>query len=439
MRIVSLSILLTMAVMPIRATATTIEDEIERTTVEILRKEIDLERTYLKWRLFASKDPKWRRGRYFALQEGGTACAMAASFFSVAEQGKHLQSPEKIRARPLKTGYTAGLVGCILGGGGSVIELGSNLNTTLKNIRQSKSPECQRRDVVARVKAIDARLKEHAMLTAQLPADSEQARAANAEARVLKLFRDWCLFEFSDVYADARSYQASNNVYYVMDIAGQSTAAVTYGMSTASLKRPTISGSISTIGIVSDCFFILSSPISSVAYNVLYKHWHKKLAKQFNEDLPDPENAAKDAMTLFAGSATTDGSKRRLEIYRTWSERYDDYIQESEERLRHLSKVAQQNNISGPLLSANYLAGDILGSAAYYRYRDKPRTSNAMTFAGGVASGAASAAFTALSAQWLIKEKLFERKLKKENKMPEQLIAQRLKTLDDLEGMLNGR
>jgi hypothetical protein len=130
MRILLLCLLLVFTVTPVHSgtespsvvqalapSSGSVVDSIENITTQVLRKEIDFERQYLKWRMIASEEPKTRRLRYFALQEAGTAAAMTAAFFSVAELGKNLQTPERVKPGPLKRGYTWGLVGGVLGGG----------------------------------------------------------------------------------------------------------------------------------------------------------------------------------------------------------------------------------------------------------------------------------------------------------------------------------
>jgi hypothetical protein len=55
------------------------EQRVEQLTNEILHKEIDLERFYLNYRVIGTKDPKFRRLRYFLLQTASAAFTLSSN------------------------------------------------------------------------------------------------------------------------------------------------------------------------------------------------------------------------------------------------------------------------------------------------------------------------------------------------------------------------
>lgn len=421
-----------------------LEQRIGAVTHDLVKKEVDLERFYLKYKLVGNKDPRWRRARYFLLQQGATGAAVAATGLPIIETGKNLKHPTDVRPELFRASNRIGVAGTSVGAGSDLIELSSNTFTAVKNKLQHKDPGSVKKEMIRRVKEIDALSAERAAMVAQME-DPLVKEICESEGRLLKLFRDWCIFEFADVYADVKAYQASNNVYYFWDLTGNVLSCSAYLMSQSALTKPQVGKTVACTSVVSDCFFITSAPVSTVAYKMLYNRAYKGLGKEMKLKLYDPEPDAKLEMVklekLLANAPVERigpfGSHARLELLELWSARYDEYVRKNEEELRHLSKVSQQNLWQGPTISSAYLAADTMGTVAVFRLEDHPRGQNSLFFAGSVSSTAASATFFMLSNQWLISEKRFEKRLRKEGKLPEQLIDQRLAQLDDMDKKLD--
>lgn len=423
---------------------TELEYKIADKTNELVRKEIDLERYYLNYKMVGHKDPRWRRARYFLLQQAATGAGIAATTIPIIETGRNLTHPDRVRRGPLLKSYRVGIVGASLGGGSSAIEFGSNVYTAVKNKVQHKDPGSVKKEVMRRLAEIDALAAERETLIHQLP-DDKLLEICHAEGRLLKLFRDWCVAEFADVYADVKAYQASNSLYYLMDITANSLVGTAYLCSIRSFTRIQAAKPAVITSLVADSFYITSAPVSSKAYTVLYNRAYKQVGKDMHEKIYDPEPEAKEQLaklTKLLEDAPFEqvgpfGAHTRSELLALWSARYDQYYKEGEEGLRHLSKVALQNNVSGPLISLSYLGGDIVSTNAVYRLGERhPRGSNSSYFAASISSTAGSAVSFALTTQSLISEKRFEKHLRENNRLPEQIIAKRLGTLNDLDKLL---
>jgi hypothetical protein len=420
-----------------------LESRIGPLTHDLVKMEVDLERFYLNYKLVGNKDPRWRRARYFLLQQGATGAAMAATGIPIIETGKNLKHPTDVRPAVFRATNRIGVVAASVGGGSDVIELSSNVLTAVKNKLQHKDPGSVKKELIHRTKTIDTLAAERAALVAQLE-DASIKEICECEGKLLKLFRDWCIYEFADVYADVKAYQSSNNVYYAMDLTANSLVGAVYLLSQSALTKPQVGKTAAVTGIVSDSFYIGSAPVSAVAYKLLYNRAYKNFGKEMKQKLYDPESEAKVEMVrlekLLANAPVERigpfGSHARLELLELWSARYDEYVRKNEEELRHLAKVSQQNVIQGPVISSSYLATDVMGAIAAFRLEGHPRGVDSLAFAGSISSTAGSAAFFMLSNQWLISENRFEKKLRKEGKLPEQLIAQRLSQLDDLDKRL---
>jgi hypothetical protein len=423
-----------------------IDDEVilDDLTTEILRKEIDLERYYLQYRVAGTKEPKYRRARYFAFQVSSAMTSLASNITNVALCASHTKVPDTISVRGSRQGLEAGLVGIALDGGSSAVELCSNSYTALKNIRNGTSPGAAVKNVVARIKKIDSMIAQREVLISKHP-DLQATSLYQAEGRVLKSFRDWCLSEFADVYADVKSTQASFNVYYILDIIADCSYMASQILAIKSLTRPELGNASANTGMVGDTFGIISAPASGKSYNIMYRYWRKRLSATLKEELNSAEKETKAAMEELNNELLSKdisileaaGSvQNRVSVYLLWSARYDKYIEQGLVDQRHQNKVALQGVISGPAISGTYLAQDILASVALNRLRDRPKAANNLYMAGGIASTVGSASSLALTNYLLIDQLRYQKKMRAKGLMPEQLLAARLKTLDELDERL---
>jgi hypothetical protein len=253
------------------------------------------------------------------------------------------------------------------------------------------------------------------------------------------------LSEFADVYADVKSTQASFNVYYILDIAADSAYTASQLLAIKSLTRPEFGNASANTGMVGDTLGIISAPASAKSYNMFYRHWRKRLSATLKEDLSSAEKETKAAMdelnnelasrdiTILETAASV---QNRVSVYLLWSARYDKYIEQGLIDQRHQNKVALQGVISGPAISSTYLAQDIMASVALNRLRERPKAANNMYLAGGIASTVGSASSLALTNYLLIDQLRYQKKMRAKGLLPEQLLAARLKTLDELDERL---
>jgi len=421
------------------------EREIDRLTNDILRQEIDLERYYLQYRMHGMKEPPSRRWRFAASQLASAGTSLASTIWFTKISAANIRDPNQITNGELRRATRVGIIGILFDGAGVSLELGTNAWIALKNKMIKRSPGAAVEEVISRVREIDALSAKRNALVEKFP-DSDLAGVYKTEGRVLKSFRDWCLSEFADVYVDVKSLQSSYNVYYVLDLAADSLYLASYLLSMKALDDSHFNRPSAVTGIVGDCFGIASAPASSRGYYVLAKYWRSRLKKKFQEKLNNTESDAKVAMAdLDKELSSKDISvlesstsvQNRTAAYALWSARYDKYLAETMEDLRHANKVALQGELSGPLISGTYLGQDILANiASGGRFAERPKAVNNMAMAGAISSTGGNALNLALTSYWLYDDIRHRRKLKKQNKSPEQIFAKRMKTLDELDSML---
>ncbi|MBZ0186106.1 MAG: hypothetical protein K8F91_07590, partial [Candidatus Obscuribacterales bacterium] len=127
-------------------------------THELIKKEVDFERFYLKYKLIGTKDPRWRRARYFLIEQAATAAGIGANTIPMVETARHIKSPEDTKDSVFNKSFQVGSVAAWLGGGGSAIELCSNIFTAVKNKLKHIDPGSKKKEALRRVREIDALL-----------------------------------------------------------------------------------------------------------------------------------------------------------------------------------------------------------------------------------------------------------------------------------------
>lgn len=421
------------------------EREIDTLTNNILHKEIDLERYYLQYRMHGMKEPPSRRWRFAASQLASAGTSLASTIWFTKIYGSNIRDPNKITNGELRRATRVGILGILFDGAGVSLELGTNTWIALRNIMTKRSPGAAVEQVVSRVKEIDVLRAQRDALVDKFP-DSDLSGVYKTEGRVLKHFRDWCLSEFADVYVDVKSLQSSYNVYYALDLAADGLYLASYLLGMKALDDSHFNRPSAVTGIIGDCFGISSAPASSRGYYVLAKYWRHRLRKKFQEKLLNTESDAKVAMadlnkelsskdiSILEGSTSV---QNRTAAYALWSARYDRYLDETMEDMRHANKVALQGELSGPLISGTYLAQDVMANVSVNStFANRPKAVNNLAMAGAISSSGGNALNLALTTYWLYDDIRHRRKLKKKNELPEQIFAKRMKTLDELDSML---
>lgn len=415
--------------------------QIAALTTTILRKEISLERFYLKYKILAREEPKLRTLRYFLGQQTSLGLYLAGDIVTIKETGEHINSPENISTSTLTAALKTELIGGIIGGASSATELCSNAFIAWKNSRNKQNPGSVIAAIKVRLKEIHTLLKEREILVEQSNSDPAY-NVYTTEGNLLRYYSDWCVYEFSKIYADAKSYQGGNNVYYCLSLAYNSLYSTAAYLA---YRGPQYISSAIVTGMIGDGILILSAPASYFSDKVLKKYYFKRACKTLEEKLYDIDAASNEAVTrLRQQISEADYAMRskigpiglRLAAYDLWSDKYDEYVNKETEQLRRYDKIALQSMIFGPIISGTFLTQDLLGAAAYYGNRNRLKTANNLALAGAITAGAGSAIGIGATTWYFVDEMKNQYKLKKEGKLPEQLIKQRLKTLDQIESMI---
>lgn len=445
------------------------EAHVEKVTNEIFHKLVDLERYYLQYRKIGTATPKFRRIRYFLAQVASSSTTMASNIMltDVARKGLKdnkitnfgrgdgdVDPPGTSAPTPgvantngeVRRALVLAIIGTVLGPGSSLMELCSNGYTAAKNVKQGKNPATAVKNVQARLKEIDALMDERKSF---LDAHPElRALAINkAEHAVLHAFRDWCVAEFVEIYSDVKAGQRGANVYYALDATNGSLGLTgqILGLKSTYPNYDHLAGPSATVSVVGDAFSLISAPASAYAGRKFKAHYKKIAQNTFKDHLKLGEVEAKASMAQLrkivdfadplAASASTD-VESRMAGYLMWSVRSHDIIAREEVELSHRSKVAHQGQRIGPLIAGSGMAQDILADIAFYGYPNNERRGASLAYAGGISATSGNAAALAYTNYNFVSEYLYRRKLRSQRLLPQQLLDERLRLLDQVDLML---
>lgn len=418
---------------------------LSRQSENILLKELELERYYIQYWIDAKKEPRFRRPRYFLAQQAAASGALAQNIMLISELGRNLGTPDRVSPGILKASNEVALVSSAIGASASTFELMSNGWTAIQNKMKKRDPKTAANEFIKRVKEIDSLLLERSSTLNQCPS-SKIKEALVEEGNLLKHLRDWCVSDLTDIWADVKSYQAGNSAFFAMDAAANWIIMASWILALRSVDRTNLTGPSIILGLPGDVILTVSAPLSSRIGTYLYNHNKKKLCRMLNEEPHEMSNETEVCLQrLQALTAGLDDSSRimtdtlaeRMAVSKTWSGRCIQFIQDREEDIRHLNKVAAQQNIAGPLIGASFIAQDSADCFAYYNYQARSeQTINAVAFSGNIVAGVGSATSIGLTAWNYISEIKHRRKLKMTHTDPEELLQGRLTTIDQLESTL---
>jgi hypothetical protein len=421
------------------------ETEICELADAVLATEMDLERFYLEYRLNGTVEPRWRRWRYFLGQSASAGLFVASDTTNLVAFSRSFSTP--VGNSVLRKSYAAGIVGSVIGASSDCVELASNARLACKNRFSGTHPASAVSQVKEKLSTIDRLLDERDRLLSTFP-DGKVKEMNMVEAQMLRSYRNLCAYEFADIYAGIKSYQSSQNLYYALDASAYALYVSSYRLLLSGFLHPGLNGPPSIVGAVGSCFFAGNYPRTALAAKLLYKRYFQKFSKELGGDVHDArEEASQKISTLENLSSELPAETllalghlpQRVPVYKLWVQRFEEFVDKQTQYMRRMDNVALQNQVTGPALGSAYIAQDVLDMLCFYRFNQDPRMSQRLAAAGCMSGAAASGASLLLTCQGFIQDSLYLRKLNKQKAGPEDLIHQRIKTLNELEDRLQDK
>lgn len=416
--------------------------EYRELTRRILLALIDVERFNLRYRRDSAKEPKGKRLRYFLAQETGAATGLAYECVIIDQLQVGRRRPLTINKNALDGGLKTVMIGSIIAGAGSGLELASNSLHALKSHKDKIDSKSANNYISSHIKQIDALILERENFLSQY-ANHPYFSLAAQEGKILRLMRDAVIFEYSQFHKDIRKYRARENMFYALNIATNTLTAVSIQHGILGLKNPDKNGPANILFSIAGAFTMASPLISNATGVVAEKAANRNLKKIFGSNEKFNYDELKTAQEEFSRSLKDMNEKEVARaVYRageyTQSTEASQHLMESETKVMgYLNKVAVENSLFGPVIGGTLLGQGIAGTVGYYKYHPSLKELD-LTYKGAVSGCVGTGMAVGLNAVGLVADLLYCRKLSKKNLLPRQIIEERLSHLDQVEKQIIG-
>jgi hypothetical protein len=410
------------------------ERQYEKLTVRLLLLGLDFEQYSLKYRIEALRDPKSKRTRYFLAQEAAAAGSMTAGIIGIDQTHKVLYAPEKVNRHALHNLNTVGAVTSVIGGSSSALELVSNGLHALKDKREHTDSKTAISYLAKELKEIDKLLAEReALLKSRTDESSPRAAQYQAETKMLNNMRNVIVDEHQRFEISKVGFRTQENVFYALNIGTSVLSALQYrygykGVTHAKSGRP--SAICSTVSAA----MVMTNPIvAAISSRIAKRITKKKMNREFGVvHAPSVDELTASAAELQRTAACTKDdpscqatASAILDAYGSHNEIFPRELRSEIAFLQRLDQVAVQNlQMSQPIGAAALGSGvtSIIGSFAV----DHPRRAAHQNHASSIWGVAGAGLATGLTGLGYVFETWNRYQLKKQRKLPEQLMEERI-------------
>ncbi len=414
------------------------ERQYEKLTVRLLLLGLDFEQYSLQYRIEALRDPKSKRTRYFLGQEAAASGSMTAGIIGIDQTRKVLYAPQKVSRRALHNLNTVGGVTSVIGASSSVVELASNSWHAFKDKRDHHDPKTTTAYLANKLQEIDKLLSERdALLKSRTELEENQPQAAQykVETKLMNMMRDVLVDEHERFEISKVGFRTQENVFYALNTGTSALSGLQYlygykGVTQSKYGKP--SAVYSTVSAA----MVMTNPIvAAVSSQVAKRITKRKLTKAFGalRARPSVDELTAAAAELERASAATKDSPACqttaaiiLDAYGSFNQIFPRELRSEIAFLRTLDQVAVQNlEMSQPIGGAALGSGimSILGSYGAPRHPRRAAYQNYTSSVCGVAGAGLATGATALG---YVFETWNRYSLKRQGKLPEQLMEERI-------------
>jgi hypothetical protein len=400
---------------------------------------IKLARFNIRFHQEANRHQKWRALTYAAGREAGTAVAFAASLSDLKQRVRGLDDPSLISRNALKNVVTASLVGSAISGSASSLELAQNTWVMLQAGQNGYSPKASTAFVKNIVVTTDKLFEQRERLVSVMPQDLKQRPIYELERDLLEHIRQQLLFEFCSWSCHSRGQAWRENTFYSLDALQNFTRMSAAIIGLKGFSQPGLGGAAAVTTLVANSVATVNPLVCGLVGLSMRKYQQKRLSREFARARPILATEALAELKVKIVDRENESAAKLLEEAVSLgdkSERLDLAINSENKDIERLRRVAQQQTIAGPIIGLTSIPGSVLGTIAFYDYRFDRVTTNKLLFAGRI-SGLAGQSFALVQTPYtVIAGRIKNGKLKRAGKLPEQMLAERLKNLDHLEAQL---
>ncbi|MCA0315783.1 MAG: hypothetical protein LCH63_18340 [Candidatus Melainabacteria bacterium] len=413
-------------------------------TKKILSESIALERYSLNYRLENTKRSRACQLLYFGSQEASAATLLAFEVIAMKEFDKGRKRPLTINQNNLKGGLRAAQVGSIIAASGSGMQLAVNAARYIKAKQKGYDTASANRRVTEKLKEIDRLMAERDKLISANTAHPGHGRAL-IESKILLALRESFVDEYAQFSANSRSEAAARNLFFLMNCSYNVIGAVGAGLGYKAVTEPTWNGPSNICFTISGAMAmgtpLLASALLWTERQLILKAQKKRKLSQ-EASLQELE---KEIRNLHAVDGDNTGaliptlpSTQRFALYSQSGSLFTKQLENEMTTIHRLNKVAVQSSVTGPIIGGLLMTQGILGTRGYYKYfPSRPRKQLDLGYKGAIVGTVGSSLALVGNVAWLLASINYENRLRKNNSLPEQLIADRLKHLDEVEKIVS--
>ncbi len=424
-------------------TAPASQERINAIDRSLLLEFIKLARFNIRFHQEANRHQKWRALTYATGREAGTAVSFAASLIDLKQRVRGLDDPSLISRNTLKNVVTTSLVGNAISGSASSLELAQNTWIMLQADKQGYSPKASIAFVKDIVKTTDRFFEERESLVAIYPSQLQrQRRVYEIEAVLLHQIRQQLIFEFSTWSCFSRAQAWRENTFYSIDALQNFTRMSASVIGLKGFTQPNLGGAAAITTVVANTAATLNPLICGLVGLSMRKYQLKKLAKEFSINRPTMSDDSLTELKVNEKDYPKESEAKLLDeaiSMEEKSERFDLVLDRERREIERLRRVAQQQTIAGPLIGLTSMPASILGTIAFYDYRNDRETTNKLLFAGRISALSGQAYALVQTPYTMIAGMRKNSQLKRRGELPSQLLEERLNNLDLLEERIKSR
>lgn len=428
---------------PQRESSAKEEQDVRALDRQILLELVKLAQFNVRYQQTVNHYANWRKIVYPLGQEAGYACFLGYTATDITQRGRAWSNPAVYSAPSVKRGLSSAMVGTLLGGASSGLELVLDGAETLRANRNGFSVHGSVAYVQSQVKQVDEMLARRERLMSEYKFTGRRLELLDLKEKLLKYERDRLVYEFEKWSSHSRGFAWYKNSFYVINASVNFLrfAATIVGFKAFTNTR--YSGVTGPLVITSSAIAATGPFASSAIGNYVSRHHMRFLAenlgnRRFYSDEEAKKHFQRLSQLLAEGASSDEHSQIASELVNLRQERVglDNLIDHEERNIMRLRRVVGQQVISAPVVSALGTNSGILSTIAYQSYRQDAVTKNKLNLAGDagvlVAEGIALIATPAAA----LAAFRYEHSLKKKGEHPEQLLRQRARDLDALSRLI---
>jgi hypothetical protein len=406
---------------------------------KILTQFLAIERFNLHFQQNTNRHQWWRLWIYPIAQTSGTAACLSNTLVGLSQRARGLSDPDLISDPSRKRGLSANVVGKTVNGTSSAFEFTQNGLVFWRAREMGFSPGRSVLFMKSALAGVDELLDERtAIVEKEPPGRTHDIRLL--EGRLLVQIRDQMVFEFRKWSAHSRETAWKENTFYAIDALQNYLAATGSVLALKGFTSPPARGAAVLTTLVANSMSAVNPIIRTQAGYLALHYQRHKLDKDFPRVRPQltktimPTWADLDSLRSEDLWPTSDTrSLAEVAFLSQNSEKFDDVLSHQVDAIQKLRRVANQQEISGPLIGLAGVSRSVLETVAHYGYQSDRVTANRINFAGAIPQAAGQSYAVLNTPVTQIAGYIHYRRLARQNQTPEQILQARLNRLDKLE------